>query len=184
MVCGAPLESGKALSSDWPIDSRAGNEHGNVREEALGGSLTEHAVIHNAMHEIAARKGNFTLFALLRRADALGKWDLVASAPWLEGDSLKATRELVDLLAKSIGRKLLQQFARVAPVPSDSPVVTFFLTNFPLEDGIRIHRSYDLLRLEPPIEEAVIFRACRPGGKRRAGREPHPTNAEVSRSPR
>jgi hypothetical protein len=42
------------------------------------------------MHEIADRKGNFTLFALFMRADSPfarsddpGAWDLVVSAPWL-----------------------------------------------------------------------------------------------------
>jgi hypothetical protein len=44
-----------------------------------------------AMHEIAVKKGNFTLFALfmpadapLHRGDDPGTWDLVVSAPWLE----------------------------------------------------------------------------------------------------
>ncbi len=52
------------------------------------------------MDEIARKKGEFTLFALLMRADAPGTWDLVVSAPWLESGKLKATGEFVRLLAQ------------------------------------------------------------------------------------
>src|SRR5712691_8406089 len=91
--------------------------------------------LRKAMREIAAKKGDFTLFALFMRADAPGTWDLVVSAPWLESGKLKATGELVRLLADSIGTEALQQFSRVATVGSDNPAVRFILANLPIDDG-------------------------------------------------
>jgi hypothetical protein len=126
--------------------------------------------LRGAMHKIAARKGDFTLFALFMRADAPfmradapGTWDLVASAPWLEAGNLKVLRELVDLLVKSIGRKALQEFSKVEAVASDDPRVQFILDSVAVEDGVRRIESTDLKALQ--IESAIVFRAWRPGAK-------------------
>ena len=37
--------------------------------------------LRKAMRDIAAEKGEFTLFGLFMRTDAPGTWDLVVSAP-------------------------------------------------------------------------------------------------------
>lgn len=133
------------------------------------------SVLRDAMHEIAAKKGDFTLFALFRRADAPGTWDLVVSAPWIESGKLKATSEFVNLLADSIGTEPLKQFARVQTVSEDSPAVKFILASFPVDDGERHIQSTDLFGLR--IDEAVIFRARRPDPKRSGRKTPQPTAA-------
>ena len=145
------------------------------------------AALRRAMHAIAARKGDFTLFALFMRADAPfmradapGTWDLVVSAPWLERRKLEALKELVDLLAKSIGKQALQQLSRVEAIPGDDPNVRHILKSVPVEDGERHIESNDLIALQ--IERAIIFRAWRPNAKKPAGKEPHPVAAGVSRS--
>jgi hypothetical protein len=114
------------------------------------------------MDKIAAKKGEFTLFALLRRADALGGWDLVVSAPWLESGNLKATRGLVRMLARWMGEESLQQFSRVVALDSDEPRVRFIRENFPVRkgEGERTVQSIDLLGLQ--IEKAIILRAEKP----------------------
>jgi len=136
------------------------------------------SVLREAMHEIAAKKGDFTLFALFMRADAPGTWDLVVSAPWLESGKLKATSELVELLADAIGSESLQQFSRVATVGSDNPAVKFILANLPVDDGELRVQSTDLFGLQ--IEEAIIFRAKRLDPKK-GTRALHPTAAGSSR---
>jgi hypothetical protein len=146
----------------------------------LGGSVTATHALRRAMHEIAARKGSFTLFALFMRADDPGTWDLVISAPWLDRGKLKALGELVDLLAKSIGRQALQQFSRVEAVPGNHPSVQFILRDIPVEDGERQVQSTDLFGLE--IERGIIFRAWRPAAKRPATKALHPAAAGSSRS--
>lgn len=137
------------------------------------------SVLRRAMREIAAKKGDFTLFALFRRADApFGNWDLVVSAPWLERDTLKATSEVVNLLVDTIGRNAMTQFARVEVIHEDNPTLKFMLTNLPVDDGELRIQSTDLFGLD--IEEGVIFRAKRPDSKRN-GRKAPQTAAAGSR---
>lgn len=135
--------------------------------------------LRKAMHEIASLKGDFTLFALFMRpeapfmrADDPGTWDLVVSAPWLDRGKLKALEELVDLLAKSVGRHALTQFSRVEAVPGSDPNVRFILKSFPVEDGVLHIKSTDLIGLQ--IEMAIIFRAWRRNAKKASSKELHP----------
>jgi hypothetical protein len=150
-----------------------------VCRETLEGSVIATRHLRRAMHEIAARKGNSTLFALfmpadapLMRADDPGAWDLVVSVPWLEREKLRALRELVGLLEKSIGRQALQQFSRVEAVAGDDPRVQFIVRSIPVEDEERHIQSTDLLGLQ--IERAIIFRAWRPDAKKPAKKDLHP----------
>ena len=93
------------------------------------------ATLRKAMHEIAAEKGDFTLFAIFMRSDSPGTWDLVVSAPWLEKGQLIATSELVELLSDSIGEESLHDFSRIAAVGKDHPAVKFILANLPVSEG-------------------------------------------------
>jgi len=136
------------------------------------------SALRKAMHEIASQKGDFTLFALFRRADSPGTWDLIVSAPWLESGKLKALGELVDLLAKSLGRDSLSQFSRVETVPSNNPTVEFILDSVPVDDGERHIQSTDLFDLQ--IEEAIILRAKRPSHSRATPKAAAPAVAKSS----
>jgi len=143
--------------------------------------------LRRAMHEIAARKGNFTLFALFMRADAPfmkgddpGTWDLIVSAPWLDHGKLKALGELVELLAKFIGRPALQRLSRVEYVAGDDPNVQLILKSIPVEDGEQPIGSTDLIGLQ--IERGIIFRAWSPDANKPASNELHPAVAGSSRS--
>lgn len=124
--------------------------------------------LRKAMRHISSKKGDFTLFALFKRENGLGKWDLIVSAPWLEGANLETRGELVDLLGKSMGRKSFIDLARVEPIPGNNPTIKFILKNYPVDDGeLRIPTTglFDL-----PIEEAIILRAKRPVPKKPARR--------------
>jgi hypothetical protein len=158
-----------------------------VRREALEeDSVKDANKFRSAMHEIAARKGDFTLFALLLAAntpylhdDAPGTWDLVASAPWIADNDLKTTRELVDLLRKTIDTKTLVKLARVEPLPIDNAKVQFLLRNAPVEDGERHIASTDLLGMQ--IDKGIIFRAWDSDKKKPARKQEHPALAGASR---
>ena len=135
--------------------------------------------LRKAMHEMVAQKGDFTLFALLRRDEPLyGLWDLVVSAPWLNSDTLAATREVADHLAKSIGTKGLQQLARIVVMTDDNPTVKFFLKNVPVDDGERRIQRTDSFGLQ--IEEGIIFRAKRPERVRPRGKVARSTLSAAS----
>lgn len=144
--------------------------------------MTNTGILRKAMHEIAALKGDFTLFALFRREDApstWGTWDLVVSAPWLESGNLKALDELVDLLGKSIGRESLSQFSRVEIIPSNNRTVKFILDKYPVDGGERSLQSTNLFGLQ--IEEAIILRAKRPRPNKLARKALHPAGAGLAR---
>jgi hypothetical protein len=123
-----------------------------------------------AMQRIASQKGDFTLYALFRRANGVGNWDLVVSAPWLAKSRYQAISELVDLLAKSIGRKSLVELARVEPIPGNDPNLKSILADFPVDEGERERRmqNVDLFGLQ--MDEAIILRAKRPVTKKPARR--------------
>ena len=126
--------------------------------------------LRQAMREISRKKGDFTLFAKVRRADALGSWDLLVSAPWLEHGTLKATSEFVELLADVVGESSLREFARIATVGADHPAVKLLVESLGLADGgERIQRT-DLFGVA--VEEAIVFRAKKPStnGARSNGR--------------
>lgn len=121
--------------------------------------------LRKAMHDIADKKGPFTLFGLFLRTDALGTWDLVVSAPWLGKSQLQATRELVALLKESIGEKALRNLSRIQTIDGDSPGLEPILQGFSVEDGdVRIKKT-NLFGLE--IEDAIILRAKAPTTDRR-----------------
>ena len=111
------------------------------------------------MREIAAKKGQFTLFGLFMRADAPGKWDLVVSAPWLEQGKLKAVSEFTALLSESIGEKSLRELSRVVTLKAGDPALKAVVSAFSVDDGeVRVQRS-NLFGLE--IEDGIILRAKR-----------------------
>lgn len=132
-------------------------------------------ILRKAMHDIAAKKGPFTLFGLFMRSDAPGTWDLVVSAPWLDKGQLKATSELVELLAESIGEQALRHFSRIQTVNKESPALKAILQGFSVDDGdVRVKNS-NLFGLE--IEDALILRAKAPS----TNRLPSPTMEPTAR---
>lgn len=122
--------------------------------------MISNSSLRKAMRDIAKKKGEFTLFAKIRRSDAPGTWDLVVSAPWLEDGKLKATSELVELLSDSVGEAALHEFSRIATVGAEHPTVKFILQAFSVDDGELRVQSTDLFGLH--IDEAVVFRAKKP----------------------
>lgn len=137
-------------------------------------------VLQKAMREITAKRGDFTLFALFKQANApFGDWDLVVSAPWLARDRYKATTEVVNLLVDTIGRKSLTQFARIEVIREDDPGLEFVLANFAVDDGELRLRDTELFGLE--MDEGIIFRAKRSNSKKTARRAPQHAAAGSSR---
>jgi len=112
------------------------------------------------MHKIAARKGDFTLFGLFLPADALGTWDLVVAAPWLEEGNLKALRDFVALVKNSAGKRVFRELSRVKIIADDDPALENVLTAFEVDDGeFRIKK---LKLFGRDIDEAIFLRARKP----------------------
>ncbi|ETX06024.1 MAG: hypothetical protein ETSY2_19590 [Candidatus Entotheonella gemina] len=75
-------------------------------------------------HDIVSEKGEFSLLALLLREDAGDKWDLLASAPWLEENQkasldylvnhLQSRLETQELLSLSLSLSLESSYLKKA----------------------------------------------------------------------
>jgi hypothetical protein len=118
-----------------------------------------------AMREIAAKNGDFTLFALFQRANGLGSWDLVVAAPWLKTGGCRDISKVVDGMEEAIGRKHFRHLAQVAVVDEKQPEVKSILAGLPVEDGeVHLGRN-DLFGHE--MLQAVIFRAMKPRAHRK-----------------
>lgn len=115
--------------------------------------------LRQAMREIAAERGAFTLFGIFVRPHPAGACDLVVSAPWLQSDKLAAVAELARLVSAHGGADALTRLASIQTVDDQSPAVEAVLAAVDVDDGeVRIHHP-DFFGID--IEEAVIMRARR-----------------------
>jgi len=73
--------------------------------------------------EVAAARGDFTLFALFLREDVPDRWDLVISAPWASVDQKGALDYLVNRIKSRLGPADLTQLSRIVFIdPTDAAV--------------------------------------------------------------
>ena len=63
--------------------------------------------------EVAAARGDFTLFALFLREDVPDRWDLIISAPWASADQKGALDYLVNRIKSDLGPAALTQLSRI-----------------------------------------------------------------------
>jgi len=70
---------------------------------------------------IAIAKGPFSFFALFLRENGQDKWDLVASAPWLEKDKKEGLNYLANELRSALQPDELVSLSRIVLTESDDP---------------------------------------------------------------
>ncbi len=131
--------------------------------------------LRQVMNEVAAEKGQFTLFGLFLREDAPDKWDLVVAAPWLEEGKLKALGEFAAKLAAVLGEQEVLSLSRIVTVNHDNPGLDAILTAVHIEGGRPMEvKESNFFGLA--IKDAYIFRAARQEdpGAAATGRLPAP----------
>ncbi len=134
-------------------------------------------LFRKAIKTFEAKRGTVTLAALLRRRNGLGRWDLVVAAPWIEGRTLKAMRDVLGLLKTSVGRRGLEQVSRIILLRPRDPMVKSLL-DIAASDRYEFRlRSTELFGVD--MDDAVILHAKqpRPNGARR----PRPVAVASSR---
>jgi hypothetical protein len=72
---------------------------------------------------IATEKGDFALFALLLRADAEDKWDLLISAPWLETDKKASLAYVANKIREQLTTQELLSLSRIVLLEKGNPVL-------------------------------------------------------------
>src|SRR2546423_5692471 len=87
------------------------------------------------MEDISAERGEFVFFGLFLREEAVDKWDLVISAPWIEADKLKALREFVEKATPIIGSQGLLTLSRIVTLSLDDPNLDAILKAVQVDNG-------------------------------------------------
>jgi len=86
--------------------------------------------------QISQEKGPFSLFALFLREDAQDKWDLVASAPWLEKNKQEAFQFLANLIRSALSPDELLSLSRIVLVDHNDPALDAIHRALRTEHGI------------------------------------------------
>ena len=73
---------------------------------------------------LSAERGDFSLFALFLREDAVDKWDLVAAAPWIEADRKVALPYITRQIQQAFNSEELTRLSRVVLIDESNPGLT------------------------------------------------------------
>ena len=119
---------------------------------------------------IASEKGEFSLFALFLREDADDKWDLLASAPWLEADKRESFEYLVNQLRSRLDTQELLSLSRIVLLEKSNPVLEAILKAIKVRHGMA--EVKDSISFGVPIKYAYIITSTREHSPR--NRTPQP----------
>jgi hypothetical protein len=72
---------------------------------------------------ISEENGAFALFALFLREDAVDRWDLIVSAPWIEADRKEALSRITKNIQETFSPEELSLLSRVVLVELANPAV-------------------------------------------------------------
>lgn len=100
--------------------------------------------------QIAAEKGPFRLFALFSREDFPDRWDLIVSAPWVQGDRKPVLDYFVTKIKKRLGPEQLVSLARIVILDADNPAVDAVNRAMHVEHGIAEVQNSNFFGLDIP----------------------------------
>lgn len=111
-------------------------------------------------NKVEAEKGKFVLFGLFLRDEAMDKWDLVISAPWLEKGKVKGLGEFVEKMASIVGEDEVLTLSRIVTLNHDDPSLEAILRDVQVENDLVEMQGRNLFGL--PINQAFILQAKQP----------------------
>lgn len=91
--------------------------------------------IKSIVLDLEKERGSIDLFALFLREEPLGQWDIVASAAWLDENSLDSYRVLAEKFQAALTQPELMQIARLVILDGKDPVMSFFRDKFTITNG-------------------------------------------------
>jgi len=117
-----------------------------------------------ALKDLERESGGVLLFALFLREEALGKWDLLISAPWLDARGLELYEQVTQAVQKQMGDTEITQLSRIVILKSGDPAVAFLQHLYPVPNGSFI----EVANCEPlsdkfgfTIKRAYVLRCVR-----------------------
>lgn len=72
---------------------------------------------------LSEERGEFSIFALFLREDALDKWDLIVAAPWIDANVKESLAHITSRIQKLFSPEELTQLSRVVVVDLANPAV-------------------------------------------------------------
>ena len=120
--------------------------------------------------DIASEKGEFSLFALFLREEADGKWDLLASAPWLEANNRESLEYLVNQLRARLDTPELLSLSMIVLLEKGNPVLEAIHKAIKVRHGMA--EVMDSISFGVPIKHAYIITSARDNAPR--NRTPQP----------
>jgi len=112
---------------------------------------------------IAAEKGDLILFALIKRAEGIGLWDVVLSASWFDTDEKETLDYIMQKLTENLTSEEMMLISQIRPFPPTDPRIQEILqlvqqrVGQPIKHGHVELSSWTLSSM--PVSHAHIFTA-------------------------
>ena len=106
--------------------------------------------------KISAEHGGFTLFALIQRESSAGKWDIVASAPWLTRRTADI-QIVVDGLIPFLSQEDWLRTGGVVPIDLNTDFVQTLVELYHIEHGTQL--TGQIFTDDVIVDRAVIITA-------------------------
>lgn len=84
---------------------------------------------------LSEHRGEFSVFALFLREDALDRWDLIVAAPWIDANVKESLAYITSRIQKLFSPEELIQLSRVVVVDLENPAVQA------MNQAIRVHHG-------------------------------------------
>ena len=110
--------------------------------------------------KISKQKGEFTLFALFLRDNALNKWDLLVAAPWIEIDRKAALTYITKQIQSSFTAEEMIQISRIVMLDQTNPTLDIISKMPKPAHEVAEVKNSDLFGLQ--IKHAFIITAQKP----------------------
>jgi len=89
--------------------------------------------------DLASDRGDLTLYALLEREDEPGRWDLVVSAPWVQGVTIDGMEYIIDKMKKRLTAQERDSVAHIILLrPEEQTVRNIIRSSHPVTDTLGI----------------------------------------------
>jgi hypothetical protein len=108
---------------------------------------------------LSQERGEFSLFALFLREDALDKWDLIVAAPWLEVDRKEALAYITAQIQELFNSEELASLSRVVFVDQSNPAIEAINQSINCQHGQAEVRNSNFFGLQ--IKHAYIITSQR-----------------------
>lgn len=112
--------------------------------------------LKTALKELEGENGRIVLFALFLREDALGQWDLLVSASWLNSRSPDSYEIVAKRIQKSLHESEVVQIARIVILDTNDVAVAFLQELYSIPNG-----SFEEVLNSEPLTNRFGFRIKR-----------------------